>query len=159
MKRLLIIGMGLLVGLAFLVAVSLARQQSPAGTPAPERQQQQSPAPATSPSQERVAALGALKTADRFDGKVSLRTRDNRSSEVQVAIRNWVIRDHERIEKFPEEGFLIVHLRAGELTTVINGNRQDRQEDEFWTVPANTTMSIETDRDTATIQTWTVKGP
>jgi hypothetical protein len=74
-------------------------------------------------------------------------------------IRNWTIDNRRKIAHFPEEGFLIVQLRAGELVTVIDGKRQERKSDEFWTVPVGSSMSIETGNDSAVIQTVAIRNP
>ena len=56
----------------------------------------------------------------------------------------------------PESGFLIVQLRAGEVVTVIDGQRQERLEDELWTVPAGSAMAGETRKESAILQTTVV---
>lgn len=128
-----------------LVAASLAATVAPA---------QQRPGPPARPSFDAPVTLAPI---ERFDGPVTFRARDGQPRTVRVVVRNWTIPNRQQIARFPEEGFLIVQLRGGQLTTVIAGQRQERKEDEYWTVPAGVPMSIETGNDTATIQTTAVR--
>ena len=122
----------------------------PTSDPPATQTGQQSPSPSP-------AGKELFETTTRFQGTLALGSPEKRGDAPEVSIRVWTIYDHQRIERFSEQGFIIAHLRAGELTTVINGTRQERREDEFWTVPEGATMSIETDRDTATLQTWAIR--
>ena len=125
-----------------------------AASPAAHSGQTPGAAPAGSPS---PAARQAVDVATRFDNSLALGPPEKRSDTPSVSVRVWTIYDHQRIERFQETGFIVAHLRAGELVTVINGVRQERNEDDFWTVPEGATMSLETDRDTATLQTWAIR--
>ncbi|AMA59940.1 hypothetical protein BCCGELA001_29285 [Bradyrhizobium sp. CCGE-LA001] len=50
-------------------------------------------------------------------------------------------------------GFLIYELRAGKLTTIINGNRQERGLGEFWIVGPTDTVTLETEDDSVVLRT------
>lgn len=99
---------------------------------------------------------GLRKPFERFNGTIALRTRDGQVRRLRVVIRNWIIDRGQVISRFPESGFLIVQLRAGEVVTVIDGQRQERLEDEFWTVPAGSAMAVETRKESAILQTTVV---
>lgn len=99
---------------------------------------------------------GLRKPFERFDGTIALRTRDGQLRRLRVVIRNWIIDRGQVISRFPESGFMIVQLRAGEVATVIDGQRQERLEDEFWTVPAGSAMAVETGKESAILQTTVV---
>jgi hypothetical protein len=111
--------------------------------------------PDTGEEPSRVAAL--RQPFERFDGTLLLRARDGTSKALRVVVRNWIIDNRRKIESFPESGFMIVELHSGELTTVIDGNRQERKGGEFWTVPAGATMSVETGNDSAVVQTISIR--
>lgn len=104
---------------------------------------------------EDAAAL--RKPFERFEGTVTLRMKDGKVKQLQVVARNWIIDNRRNIASFPDKGFMIVELRGGDLTTVIDGKRQKRKEGEFWTVPTGSSMGVETDNDSAVIQTFAVK--
>lgn len=99
------------------------------------------------------------KPIERFSGPVTVRAPDGSPRQVQVVVRNWIIDNRRRIAQFPEEGFLIVELTGGELATVIDGQRRERKSGEFWTVPAGSTMAIETGNDSAALQTVAIRRP
>lgn len=97
--------------------------------------------------------------SERFNGTTKVRIRDRngetRVVDVRVSIHNWILNGQQRLSSLPfrSQGFLIVQLRGGSLTTIINGQRQERKEDEFWTVPSESQMGLETEDDSAIIQT------
>jgi quercetin dioxygenase-like cupin family protein len=94
-----------------------------------------------------------LKPQEVFAGIVSLQR--PQVSKVNVAIHLWTIREGQRHDalELPGKGTLVVQLRAGTLTTIIGGRRQERKEGEFWTVPTGISMGVETGQDTAILQT------
>jgi hypothetical protein len=101
---------------------------------------------------------------ERFDGATALREMAPDGSiaaetGVQVDIRNWMIGGGVRLEELPLErqGLMVVQLRNGEVATIIDGERVERQEGEFWTVPAGARMGLETGDDSAILQTIVVE--
>lgn len=55
-------------------------------------------------------------------------------------------------------GFTLYELRAGKLATIINGNRQERAEGEFWLVGPGDDITLETDDDSVLVQTLQIPG-
>lgn len=103
-----------------------------------------------------------LEPIERFNGLTTLRgprAAVKAAQNVQVTLRNWIIPNRQRVERLRENGFLVVQVRSGEdLTTVINGERRQRKVEEFFTVPAGTTLSVETGNDSAILQILSI-GP
>jgi hypothetical protein len=56
-------------------------------------------------------------------------------------------------------GFVIYELRAGKLTTVIDGKRQERREGEFWLVRPGESIALETEDDSVVVQTIQLPNP
>ncbi len=104
-----------------------------------------------------------VRSSAVFDGRT--RVRDVRAQgelrETDVRIQNVAIVGGQKLDALAlrSNGITIVQLRAGKLTTVIGGKRQQRHEGEFWTVPPGVKMSVETEDDTATIQTIEISKP
>jgi hypothetical protein len=92
-----------------------------------------------------------------FDDTTLLMDKNGKPREVRVTVANWVISNGQLIEKFPKQGFLIVELFAGTLTTIIDGKRQQRLDGETWTAPAKSTLSIQADGDTVVFQTVEIR--
>jgi hypothetical protein len=116
------------------------------------------------PGEREQAAKPTLRPPiERFNGTTKFRVRNQQGQEqlveVQVSIHNWIINGGQKIAAlpFPAQGYLITQLRGGKLTTIINGQRQSRREDEFWTVPSEKLMGLETDNDSAVIQTVVIR--
>jgi quercetin dioxygenase-like cupin family protein len=104
-------------------------------------------------AQERLAPYART---ERFAGTLTLRRPQSR--EVNLVIHQWIIRSRQKIAALdlPMKGVVVVQLRGGSLVTIIGGERRKRTEGEFWTVPPGTTMGIETEDDSAIVQTVVV---
>ena len=98
-----------------------------------------------------------------FDGRTQMRDAkaENAVRDTQIRIQNIAIVGGQKLQSLGlrANGITIMQLRAGDLTTIINGNRQERHEGEFWTVPAGAQFSIETEDDTASVQTIEIVRP
>jgi hypothetical protein len=158
MTRSFMIGVSLLVVETVIVLVCFGQQPSP------------SPSPSASPAKpgeqidtNKFDEPMPLQPIERFDGRTALknsRLLAAGQAEIQMTLRNWTIPNRQRIERFPEQGFLIVQVRSGEdVYTVINGQRQKRTVEEFFTVPSGSNLSIETGNDTVVLQTMAIKTP
>jgi len=123
--------------LAFLLGLLLTM-------PAPAQEQ---PTGAT-----RFDPLLELKPTQSFDTQVMMRGKGGKMKAVTLSIRDWIIPNRQRIERFPERGLLVIQVRAGSLTTIIGGKREVRGTDEFWTVPPGASMGIETGQDSVILQ-------
>ena len=104
-------------------------------------------------AQERPAPYSRT---ERFVGTLTLRRPQPR--QVSVAIHHWIIRSRQQIAalELPVKGLAIVQLRGGSVVTTVGGERRKRTEGEFWTVPAGTAMGVETEDDSAILQTVVV---
>lgn len=107
-----------------------------------------------------LTAVGAQQAApapfartERFVGRLTLQR--PQPHEVSASMHQWIVRGRQKIAalELPMRGTMIVHLRAGSLATLIDGRRQERAEGEFWIVPAGSTLGLETQDDSAIIQT------
>ena len=101
-----------------------------------------------------------VSSTERFAGETRVRTA-GQDAPVRVAIRNWSLGGGLKLAELPlpVKGLMIVQLRGGRVTTVIQGNSQARREGEFWTVPPGVPMGVETGDDSATLQTIVVIQP
>jgi hypothetical protein len=153
MKRYIMMGLGLLLVETFIVLVSLGQRPSPSPTATPEQ-------PGRQADSSKFDELMPLEPVNRFEGRTALsnaRLLAAGQAEIQMTLRNWTIPNRQRIERFPEQGFLIVQVRSGEdMFTVIDGQRQKRTVEEFFTVPSGSTMSIETGNDSVVLQTLSI---
>jgi hypothetical protein len=115
---------------------------------------QQAAAPQPVPSQEGVVPVSHV---ERFNGDTTLPLKGGQSRALHVIVEDWGIHGRQRIEKFPQEGFLLVHLLAGKVTTVINGKEQAHNGGEYWIVPVGSSMSVQVTSESASLQTLSVR--
>ena len=102
-------------------------------------------------------AAAPLLPVQRFEGKAVLKLKTGRAQELPVVLRSWGIHGQQHVAKFPDQGFLVVHLHSGKVVTVINGKEQQRKGGDFWTVPAGATMSVQVKSESAVLQTLAMK--
>jgi quercetin dioxygenase-like cupin family protein len=104
-------------------------------------------------AQERKEATKnfGLTERDRFEGSTTLRTKGGATAQVHAKIHQWSIPGRQTAA-LPEHGFLVIQLRAGEATTTIDGKHEKRRAGDFWTVPANSKMSVQVTSETAVLE-------
>jgi hypothetical protein len=109
---------------------------------------------------QQPAQQSQIQPTERFSGTTSVRMRSGERAQVRVVVQNWIVSGGQKnlTFRFEPQGFVIAQLRAGEAATVINGQRQQRREGEFWTVASDKMMAIETEDDSAIIQTVVIEG-
>ena len=108
---------------------------------------------AQAPREERsFAAAAALKPIKSFDGMAIVRAKSGAAKPITLGVRNWIIPNRQKIAKFPEQGLLVIQVRAGSLVTIVDGKREQRGADEFWVVPPGATLAIETQQDSVILQ-------
>jgi quercetin dioxygenase-like cupin family protein len=93
----------------------------------------------------------------RFEGDVTVQTRAGAPRAIRVILRDWTIRGTQRIERFPEQGFAVVQLHSGNVTTTINGRQEKRRGGDFWTIPAGASMSLQVTSESAVLQTMVIQ--
>lgn len=108
-------------------------------------------------TEQKPEATSAVQPINRFEGKTAFRTKQGKSKELHVVIRNWEIHGRQRIEKFPEQGFMVVHLHSGSVTTVINGKEEKHGGNAFWSVPAGSSMSVQVTSESALLEVMSIR--
>jgi hypothetical protein len=92
----------------------------------------------------------------RFEGDLRIQPQKGASKDLRVVTRNWLIHGRQKIERFPEMGYLIVHLQSGKVMTVIDGHETARDGGAFWTVPAGSSMSVRVTSESALLEVTAV---
>jgi hypothetical protein len=93
----------------------------------------------------------------RFEGTAKLTAKGAAPATLHVSKKNWGIHGRQKIERFPEAGFLIVHLHSGLVTTIIAGKEEKRKVGDYWTVPAGSQMSVHVTSESASLETFSIK--
>ena len=113
----------------------------------------------SSKNQEEGRATERLSRTDRFLGSVMMKNKAGKSVPLKVSVRTWGIAGGRGAIRVPEQGFVIVQLHSGKLTTVIDGKAQERGEGEFWVVGPGTQMAVEVTSEAAVLQATTLQKP
>jgi hypothetical protein len=117
-------------------------------------------------AQQQRPAQQTIQGSDRFNGTLTVQNKAGATAQLQVNLRNWSLLGEQRpgerqgtgLREFPVKGFLMAHLLAGRVHTVINGTSREWKEGDVWTLPTNASMMIEVLGETAVLQTLSV-GP
>ncbi len=113
----------------------------------------------TSKNQEEGRGTERLSPNDRFVGSVTMKNKAGKPVPLQVSVRTWGIAGGREAIRVPEQGFVIVQLHSGKLTTVIDGKAQERAEGEFWVVRPGTQMTVEVTSEAAVLEAMTLQKP
>jgi gentisate 1,2-dioxygenase len=101
---------------------------------------------------------GTVSSIDRFMGGVTMaltegvaRTPERTPLQYQI----WNLAPGVKLAGLPlrSKGNVIYELRAGKLTTIIDGKSEQRREGEFWVVRSNQTIEFQSDDDNVVVHT------
>jgi hypothetical protein len=113
---------------------------------------------------------GALSSLDRFSGRVFVDQKRRRAPSVHYQVLSLAPGISAATSPLPNTkvlnlplrargGLVVYELRAGKLTTIIDGRRQERREGEFWVVRSGENIVLEADDDSVVVQTIQITGP
>ena len=109
-------------------------------------------------SQQRPAANPNMETRDKYQGSATV-LKSGKPVPVRAAIRQITVQGHQHVAELPARGFLLLQLRGGKITAVINGKEEKHVAGDFWVVPANAKMSFDATGETATIEVVSLDVP
>jgi hypothetical protein len=125
-------------------------------TPVPVFGQQSSKQKSADGKEAGTAAWKAFRMRERFQGPLSLKSKAGKTLALNVGLRIWSIDGTLGRQTLRTTDYTIFRLRAGRIKTVIDGKEQVRNVDEYWTLPASSTLSMEVKGETALLETTTV---
>ena len=113
---------------------------------------------------------GAVSSRDRFSGTVIQGGKARKSMSVHYQVFSLAPGTsaatspppNTRVLELPLKvvgGLIVFELRAGKLTTIIDGKRQSRSEGEFWVVQPGEDIVLEADDDSVVVQTIQIADP
>jgi len=103
-----------------------------------------------------TAAWKAFRMRERFQGPLTLKTKAGKTLALNLGLRVWSIDGTLGRQTLRTTDYTIFRLRAGKIKTVVDGKEQVRNVDEYWTLPAGSTLSLEVKGETALLETTTV---
>lgn len=130
--------------IAFALAQTLSAQQAKTSNSADEKE---------------APAANVLQPLERFNNRQVTLLKAGKATTAHVTIRDWQIHGRQKIEKFPETGFLLVSLHSGTVITTIGGKEEKRLPGDFWTVPAGSSMGVQVTSESAGLNIVSVSKP
>ena len=104
---------------------------------------------------ETPAAGHDLTRRDRLEAATTVMNKEGKPLPVNGTLRHWIIPGKRTVE-ISEPGFLLVELRGGKVSTVIDGKEEKRVPGDFWTVPAKGKMTIQVTGESAGLDVLSV---
>jgi hypothetical protein len=106
---------------------------------------------AASPQQPAEALPPQPEVRPRFEQSLTTRGADNATQSVKVSLRDWTVRDNQKVA-IKTTGALLIQVRAGgPINVSVGTQRSERKESEFFSVPAGAALTIETGNDTVVL--------
>lgn len=125
----------------------------PAGLHPPRATALQKPQPGVASSSGE-----APEVATRFSDIVRPKNAKGAAMPLKVEVKEWMVTRSARAFEMPDQGFYIVHLISGQITTEIAGKTTARHPGDFWVVEKGQHMAIsmQRPRESAALQTIAV---
>jgi len=101
-------------------------------------------------------AWKSFRVQERYAGKMQLKTKEGKTIALSVATRVWSIDATLGPQALHVNDFTVFQLRGGKVKALIEGVENTRSTDEYWTVPAGATMTLEVKGETALLEAMTV---
>jgi quercetin dioxygenase-like cupin family protein len=98
------------------------------------------------PQAQASNAAEAPEVATRFSEVLRARNAKGSAVPLKVEIKEWNVTRADRAAEISDQGFYIVHLLSGEVTTEIAGKTTARNAGDFWTVEKGQHMAISLQR-------------
>jgi hypothetical protein len=97
-------------------------------------------------------APGTISAIDRFSGRLPMA---QKAAPIAVQYQIWSLAPGTKDAALPlrAKGYVVYELRAGKLTTVIDGKPDARREGEFWLVRPDQTIAFEAEDDSVVVHT------
>lgn len=111
------------------------------------------------PNKDESKGMERVTRTERFQGALTAKAKDGKAVPVKVALRTWGVTGGTGSLRLQEQGFLVIQLHSGRIKTTIDGKEQERNEGEFWIVPASSQMSIDVLSESAVLQTAAFNKP
>jgi hypothetical protein len=124
--------------------------------PVPVFAQQSSKQKSADSKEAATSAWKAFRMRERFQGPLTLKTKAGKTLSLNVGLRVWSIDGTLGRQTLRTTDYTVFRLRAGKIKTVVDGKEQVRNVDEYWTLPAGSTLSLEVKGETALLETTTV---
>ncbi len=86
------------------------------------------------------------EVATRFSDMVRARNAKGAEVPLKVEVKNWTVSRSARPLEMADQGFYIVHLTSGRITTEIAGKTTARNPGDFWVVEKGQRMTISMQR-------------
>jgi uncharacterized protein YdeI (BOF family) len=103
-----------------------------------------------------TSAWKAFRMRERFQGPLTLKAKAGKTLSLNVGLRIWSIDGTLGRQTLRTTDYTVFRLRAGKIKTDIDGKEQVRNVDEYWTLPAGSTLSLEVKGETALLETTTI---
>jgi hypothetical protein len=89
-----------------------------------------------------TTAAEAPEVATRFSDTVRPKNAKGAAVPLKVEVKDWTVTYSPQAFEMPDQGFCIVHLTSGQITTEIAGKSTPRHTGDFWVVEKGQHMSI-----------------
>jgi hypothetical protein len=94
------------------------------------------------PQAEASSSGEAPEVATRFSEILRLKNAKGATVPLKVEVKEWAVTRSARPFEMPDQGFYIVHLISGQITTDIAGKTTVRHTGDFWVVEKGQRMAI-----------------
>ena len=101
-------------------------------------------------------AAKTFRVREGFHAPLSLKTKQGKAVSLNVAVRTWSIDGTLGPQTIRVDDFTIFQMRSGKIQTQADGKDVIKIADDFWTMPAGSTLIFKVKGETALLEVVTV---
>jgi hypothetical protein len=98
----------------------------------------------------------AFRVREGFHAPLSLKTKQGKTISLNVAVQKWSIDGTLGPQTIRVDNFTIFQMRSGKIQTQADGKDVIKTADDFWTMPAGSTLIFKVKGETALLEVVTV---
>jgi hypothetical protein len=99
-----------------------------------------------------------FRATEAFQVPLALKTKEGKTAVLKVGLHTWSIDGALGRQSIKTNEFTLFRVRGGKIRVSQDGKEEMRSTDEYWTVPAGTTVTLQVKGETALLDVLTIGG-
>jgi hypothetical protein len=98
----------------------------------------------------------AFRAVEGFQSLLSLKTKAGKTAKLNVGLRRWSIDGALGRQNIRVPDFTLFHVRGGKIRVFSGGKEDIKTTDMYWTLPADSTLTLQVKGETALLDVMTI---
>jgi hypothetical protein len=99
-----------------------------------------------------------FRATEAFQVPLALKTKEGKTAALKLGLHTWSIDGALGRQSIKTAEFTLFRVRGGKIRVLLDGKEEMKSADEYWTVPAGTTVALQVKGETALLDVLTIGG-